>query len=183
MAGRGLVQAAILWALRTLLRRQFRRKAGGKRGSGFHESTPNLRSRRSTAPAAGRPLQPSGLLFWRWRIFSGWRNTAAPRASASAWLRSIYCRHVSVYQTVMPWTRIALAVLASGIVSSMTDWLFMGDWLYKRYDKHPEIWRYRGGQGETRAIVWASLLPFLTCSVLILVCARLHLTSYGATLQ
>src|ERR1022692_578522 len=83
----------------------------------------------------------------------------------------------------MAWGRIALAVLASGIVSSMTDWLFMGDWLYKRYDRHPEIWRYRGGQGETRAIIWASLLPFLTCSVFVFVCARLHLTSYGATLQ
>jgi hypothetical protein len=83
----------------------------------------------------------------------------------------------------MPWTRIALAVLASGIVSSMTDWLFMGDWLYKRYDKHPEIWRYRGGQGEKSAIIWASLLPFLTCSVLVLVCARLHLSSYSATLK
>ncbi|MFY9726277.1 MAG: hypothetical protein WB579_05765 [Bryobacteraceae bacterium] len=76
-----------------------------------------------------------------------------------------------------------MAVLAAGIASSMTDWLFMGDWLYKRYDKHPEIWRYRGGQGETNAIIWASLLPFLTCSVLVLVCARLHLSSYSATLK
>jgi hypothetical protein len=83
----------------------------------------------------------------------------------------------------VPWSRIALAVLASGIVSSMTDWLFMGDWVYKRYDKHPEIWRYPGGQGETRAIIWASLLPFLTCSVVVFVCARLHLFSYSATLK
>lgn len=83
----------------------------------------------------------------------------------------------------MPWHRIALAVLASGIVSSMTDWLFMGDWTYKRYDKHPEIWRYRGGQGETRAIVWASLLPFLTCSIFVFVCARLHVSSYSATFK
>jgi hypothetical protein len=83
----------------------------------------------------------------------------------------------------MPWNRIALAVLTSGIMSSMTDWLFMGDWLYKRYDKHPEIWRYRGGKGEMRAIIWASLLPFLTCSVLVFVCARLHLSSYSATLK
>jgi|GEM_PF-7097477 len=30
----------------------------------------------------------------------------------------------------MSWVRIALAALAGGIVSSMTDWLFMGDWLY-----------------------------------------------------
>jgi hypothetical protein len=83
----------------------------------------------------------------------------------------------------VPWSRIALAVLASGVVSSMTDWLFMGDWLYKRYDRHPEIWRYPGGLGETRAIVWASLLPFLTCSVLVFVCAGLHLSSYSATLK
>jgi hypothetical protein len=82
----------------------------------------------------------------------------------------------------VPWSRIALAILASGVVSSMTDWLFMGDWLYRRYDKHPEIWRYHRGQGETRAIIWASVLPFLTCSVLVFVCARLHLSSTSATL-
>ena len=34
-----------------------------------------------------------------------------------------------------------------------------------------------------RAIIWASLLPFLTCSVLAFVCARLHLSSYSATLK
>ncbi len=59
----------------------------------------------------------------------------------------------------------------------------MGDWLYKRYDQHPEIWRYSGGQGETRAIAWASLLPFLTCAVFALVCARLHLYSLSETLK
>lgn len=83
----------------------------------------------------------------------------------------------------MPWVRIALAALAGGIASSMTDWLFMGDWLYKRYDRHPEIWRFRGGQGEMKAIVWASLLPFLTCAVFALVCGRLHLYSYSGTLK
>jgi hypothetical protein len=83
----------------------------------------------------------------------------------------------------MPWGRIALAVLASAFVSSLTDWLFMGDWLYKRYDRNPEIWRYRGGQGENKAILWSSLLPFVTCAVFILVCARLHLYSYSATLK
>ena len=75
----------------------------------------------------------------------------------------------------MPWGRIALAVLASGFVSSMTDWLFMGDWLYKRYDRNPEIWRYQSGQGENKAILWSSLFPFLTCGVFILLCGGLHL--------
>jgi hypothetical protein len=83
----------------------------------------------------------------------------------------------------MPWGRIALAVLASGIVSSLTDWLFMGDWLYKRYDRNPEIWRYRGGQGESKAILWSSLLPFLTCSVFVFVCGGLHLHSYHGTFK
>jgi hypothetical protein len=83
----------------------------------------------------------------------------------------------------MHWNRTALAVLTSGVVSSLTDWLFMGDWLYKRYDRHPEIWRFAGGQGETKAILWASLFPFLTCSVFVFVCARLHLFSATATLK
>jgi hypothetical protein len=65
----------------------------------------------------------------------------------------------------------------------MTDWLFMGDWLYKRYDQNPEIWRYPGGQGETKAIIWASLLPFCTCAVFAFVCVRLHLYSYSATFK
>jgi hypothetical protein len=83
----------------------------------------------------------------------------------------------------LPWGRIAAAILASAFVSSMTDWLFMGDWLYKRFDSNPEIWRYRGGQGETKAILWSSVFPFLTCGVFILVCARLHFYSYPATLK
>ena len=83
----------------------------------------------------------------------------------------------------MPWVRIALAALAGGAASSMTDWLFMGDRLYRRYDRHPEIWRHRGGQGEEKAIIWASLLPFFTCGVFAVLCAGLHLYSYSATLK
>lgn len=83
----------------------------------------------------------------------------------------------------MPWSRIALAALASGFASSLTDWLFMGDWLYKRFDRHPEIWRYQGGQGENKAILWSSLLPFLSCSVFVLVSDRLHLYSYRGTFK
>ena len=81
----------------------------------------------------------------------------------------------------MSWGRIAIAVLASGFVSSLTDWLFMGDWLYKRYDRNPEIWRYRGGQEEIKPIIWSCLLPFLTCGVFTLLCAGLHFYSYVAT--
>jgi len=58
----------------------------------------------------------------------------------------------------------------------------MGDWIYKRLDHSPEIWRYPAGQGETRAIIWASLLPFLTCAVFSLLSSYLRLYSYRATI-
>jgi len=83
---------------------------------------------------------------------------------------------------VVSW-RTVLAIIASGFVSSLTDWLFMGDWLYKRFDRHPEIWRYSSGTSEGKAIVWSSLLPFLTCGVFILLCEALHLHSYRETLK
>jgi hypothetical protein len=81
----------------------------------------------------------------------------------------------------MNWMRVALTVFCGGFVASLTDWLFMGDWLYKRYDQHPEIWRHLHGQGEMKAIAWASLLPFVTCAVFTLLCCGLGLYSYKGT--
>ena len=83
----------------------------------------------------------------------------------------------------MNWIRVALTVLAGGFVASLTDWLFMGDWLYKRYDQYPEIWRYPHGQGEGKAIAWYTPLPYVTCAVFTLLCARLNLHSYSATVK
>ncbi len=40
---------------------------------------------------------------------------------------------------VMNWIHGVLTVFAGGFVASLTDWLLMGDWLYKRYDQSPEI--------------------------------------------
>jgi hypothetical protein len=59
----------------------------------------------------------------------------------------------------------------------------MGDWLYKRYDQYPEIWRYPLGQGEMKAIAWSAPLPFVTCAVFVLLCARLNLHSCTATVK
>ncbi|HWY51146.1 MAG TPA: hypothetical protein VNW72_06655 [Chthoniobacterales bacterium] len=83
----------------------------------------------------------------------------------------------------MSWMRLGLTVLTSGIVSSLTDWLFMGDWLYKRYDRHPEIWRYPRGEGESKAIAWSSPLPFLTCAFFALICYRLQLHQYSSAFK
>jgi hypothetical protein len=83
----------------------------------------------------------------------------------------------------MNWINLVLTVFAGGLVASLTDWLFMGDWLYKRYNQYPEIWRYPHGQGEMKAIAWYTPLPFVTCAVFTLLCLRLNLHSYGATLK
>ena len=77
--------------------------------------------------------------------------------------------------------RFVLAVLAGGLVTSMTDWLFMGDWVYKRFDKHPEIWRFERGQGESTGIAWSAALPFLTCAVFDFLCVRQRPFTHSST--
>lgn len=78
----------------------------------------------------------------------------------------------------MNWTRFVLIVIGSGVVSSLTDWFFAGDWLHRRYT-YPEIWR-QGNEG--RAIALTSPLPFLTCAVFAAVVAWLHLHSVPSAL-
>ncbi len=65
----------------------------------------------------------------------------------------------------------------------MTDWLFMGDLVYKRFDKHPEIWRFHGGKGESKAIAWSSALPFVTCAVFDFLCLQQRDFSFRSTLE
>lgn len=75
----------------------------------------------------------------------------------------------------MNWTRFVLIVIGSGVVSSLTDWFFAGDWLHRRYT-YAEVWR----QGnEERAIALTSPLPFLTCAVFVAVVACLEIHSVG----
>jgi hypothetical protein len=77
----------------------------------------------------------------------------------------------------MNWMRIALVSLGAGVVTSLTDWFFAGDWIHRRYT-YPEIWR----QGaESRAIALTSPLPFLTCGVFAILSAKLGLTALGAS--
>jgi hypothetical protein len=75
----------------------------------------------------------------------------------------------------MTWTHWALITIGAGIITSLTDWFFAGDWLHRRWT-YPEIWR----QGvEARAIALTSPLPFLTCGVFSYVTTRLGFHSVG----
>jgi hypothetical protein len=76
----------------------------------------------------------------------------------------------------MNWIRLVLIILGAGVVTSLTDWFFAGDWLHRRYT-YPEVWREGA---ESKAIALTSPLPFLTCGVFACVCARMGLHSLAS---
>jgi len=79
----------------------------------------------------------------------------------------------------MNWMRLSLIILGAGVLSSLIDWIFAGDWIHKRFT-YPEIWR----QGaEKKAIALTSPLPFLTCSVFACVAAKLGIHSVPGALK
>lgn len=79
----------------------------------------------------------------------------------------------------MNWLRLIIITAAAGVVSSLTDWFFAGDWLHRRFT-YPEIWR-TGNEG--RAIGLTSPLPFVTCGAFAYLCATLRLHSMAGTLE
>jgi len=79
----------------------------------------------------------------------------------------------------MNWMRLALITIGAGVITSLTDWFFAGDWIHRRFT-YPEIWR----QGaESRAIALTSPLPFLTCGIFAYAAARLGLHSVGGAMK
>jgi hypothetical protein len=79
----------------------------------------------------------------------------------------------------MNWVRLVAIVLGTGVLTSLTDWFFAGDWIHRHYT-YPEVWR----QGaEARAIALTSPLPFLTCGVFAYVAARLGLHSVSSAVK
>jgi hypothetical protein len=71
----------------------------------------------------------------------------------------------------MNWTRFVTIVIGAGVLSSLTDWLFAGDWIHRRWT-YPEIWR-KGA--ESRAIALTSPLPFLSCAIFTYTAVRIGL--------
>ena len=78
----------------------------------------------------------------------------------------------------MNWLRFAAIVVGAGIVSSLTDWFFAGDWIHRRFN-YPEVWR----KDESRAVALTSPLPFLTCGAFVLLAAWLRIHSIPAALK
>jgi hypothetical protein len=77
----------------------------------------------------------------------------------------------------MTWKLIA-AIIASGIISSFTDWFFMGVLFHDRYQKYPETWWPRSGQATERgAIMSSTALGFVTAAAVALLCEYAGVTS------
>ncbi|HEV2531351.1 DUF1761 domain-containing protein [Phenylobacterium sp.] len=62
----------------------------------------------------------------------------------------------------MNWTHLALVVVVSGVVASITDYVFMGLLFKAKYQEAPEIWRQ--GTSETRKIIYSELIGLITCA-------------------
>jgi len=73
------------------------------------------------------------------------------------------------------WTRVVLITVGAGVVTSMTDWFFAGDWIHRRFT-YPEVWRKGSEMG---AIALASPLPFVTCAGFAVLCGWLKIHSVG----
>ena len=69
----------------------------------------------------------------------------------------------------------ALAIILSGLASSMTDWFFFGVLFHDKYQAHPEIWRGSvAGGAEGKAVAWSILLGFVTCGTFVIACSALQ---------
>jgi hypothetical protein len=66
---------------------------------------------------------------------------------------------------------IVAAIIVAGIVSSFTDWFFMGVLFADRYQKYPDTWWPRSGQvSERGAIMTSTSLGFITAAAVVLLC-------------
>jgi hypothetical protein len=78
----------------------------------------------------------------------------------------------------MHWKLIA-AIAAAGTIGMFTDWLFMGVLFHDRYNRYPEVWwpGLRGKAADTRAIMIASALGYLSAAGVVLLCTFLGTTN------
>jgi hypothetical protein len=85
----------------------------------------------------------------------------------------------------MPWMLIA-AVAVSGTLATFTDWLFMGVLFHQHYNRYPEVWwpAFRE-RGDKKAIIYSSLLAYLTSAAMIALCwvAQSHGFAQALTLS
>ena len=62
------------------------------------------------------------------------------------------------------------AAIAAGVLSSLTDWLFMGVLFHAAYNRHPEIWRsaIAAGQEKSAILISATIGIVMTVAIVAL---------------
>jgi len=83
----------------------------------------------------------------------------------------------------MEWKRFLLAVLAAGVLSSFTDWLFGGVLFHEKYNVYPEVWRPALRKSDAPAILGSIALGFLTSAAFVAVCVAFHVYGYRNALR
>jgi hypothetical protein len=72
----------------------------------------------------------------------------------------------------MNWGRFGLVVLLASVVTSFSDWLFMGVLFHEKYLASPEIYRSSAGANEPRFIVYSQLMGVVSCAALTYLCVK-----------
>jgi Protein of unknown function (DUF1761) len=78
--------------------------------------------------------------------------------------------------------RYILGVAVGTLLSSLTDWLFMGLLFHDKYMTYPEVWWPRVASNESRAVVISSFVNTLTVGGLMALCYHFGALSYGSAL-
>jgi hypothetical protein len=73
------------------------------------------------------------------------------------------------------WGKFILVVAVASVVTSFTDWLFMGILFHDKYLATPEIWRSTGGASEPRLIIYSQLIGVISCAAFTFLCLRANL--------
>jgi hypothetical protein len=71
-------------------------------------------------------------------------------------------------------SRFLEALLAAGVGTLFTDWLFFGVLFHDKNNTYPEVWRPRQG-GEIGKVAWSTLLTLFTCAMFIHACDHFDL--------
>jgi Protein of unknown function (DUF1761) len=79
--------------------------------------------------------------------------------------------------------RVLWAILAAGVATVFTDWFFMGFLFHRKYLAYPEVWRKKPGEPDAGLIAGSQAVALISCAAFVLVCARLGLHTWAATLK
>ena len=71
-----------------------------------------------------------------------------------------------------------LAIALSSVITSFSDWLFMGALLRNPRMASPEFWRETSAKGERSTVAYSQIIAVLSCGAFAYMCVRADSLSY-----